>query len=374
MVLFLAMVACSEVGHKGIYSEMAQNIAAKIPSGSKVAIKITSPEKNGLPENFLQKLVAEFAEALIKAGNSKFVVLNRNSTEEIWKEAIEFNNQDSEKITSSAEADISITLSPKISQNGIDLSITAYSLKDGSTGNMLASASELIPMNIKAELGVDVKDLNQQVDKLTKLVDKENAVKVNELDKLFRNFAHKGAGWIDLAKTYQEGCQKPERFEDKLDGQGLRLKCEIYNNGDLVRGENELLERTTDISLLNADSGRSFVGAVRIDLHRADGASLGIPPSLNKFITLLYCDPSGAASFGERIYKISIPDEKNSTAQFYNGNEKFFVNVSWSGGSGGTSSTVYMFKNEAKLPIAGREYIKSGERFLNSADQNRRCQ
>ncbi len=162
----LITVGCSDsnIEYTKQYVNIAKNISPKIPEGSKVALKMTSPDKNGLPEAFLQKLMAEFSGALVQSSDNKFVVLNRNSTEEIWQDAIEFNNQEIDSITSSAEADISISLSPKINESGIDLSVTVYSMKPGSTGNILASVTQLIPMNVKAELGVNVQTLDKKTD------------------------------------------------------------------------------------------------------------------------------------------------------------------------------------------------------------------
>jgi hypothetical protein len=80
IIMLLTLTSCSnkdsaEVKYKEQYTKIAEAMAPNIPKGSRVALSMTSPEKNGLPEAFLQKLMAEFSGALVKSSNSNFVIL-----------------------------------------------------------------------------------------------------------------------------------------------------------------------------------------------------------------------------------------------------------------------------------------------------------
>ena len=362
ILMLLTLTSCSnkdsaQVKYKEQYTKIAEAMAPKIPKGSRVALKMTSPEKNGLPEAFLQKLMAEFSGALVKSSNSNFVILNRNSTEDIWKEAIEFNNQDLEKITTSAEADVSITLSPKINESGIDLSVTAYSLKEGSTGNILASASELIQMNVKAELGVDVKSLDKKIDQLSQLIDKDKAAQSNELSDIFTLFSQ-NPGLNSMARVFPSGCDKPVKLTKE---DGFKIRCEVYRDGNLIVLENIDFNKLLDIDIINGPS-RGSVNSLKIYSNTPN--DLAIPSKMNQFKKLIACDSSGYASGGDRFYSISIPNSK-----------PFYVLHNWSSGSGGTWSSLTLFYDSNTLPKKGDgQYVMAGQLFPDPPQPGWRCE
>jgi hypothetical protein len=339
-LLLVGLVSCSKedsakAEYKEQYVKIAETIAAQIPSNSRVSLKLTSPDKNGLPEAFLLKLMAEFSGALVQSGKSRFQILNRNSTEEIWQEAVEFNNQDVEKITKSAGADVSVTLSPKINEKGIDLSVTAYSLKEENMGIVLASASELIPMNVKTELGVNVKNLNQQVEQLTKLLDKDGAVKGNELVMLFNNF---GSDLNEIARTYPSGCSKPVYNEgtDKI-APNWKMQCEVYSDGKLLQSEGIDFNKSIDIVMFSGDR-RGSVSDIDVSWSDASGDAFELPASVKNFTSLLACTENRH----DEVYKVSLPNK-----------EPYFLGYSSSSGSAGIWITLSLFLDYHKLPKIG---------------------
>jgi TPR repeat protein len=340
-LLVVGLVSCSTPDNKSIYSKMALDVASSIPRGSKVAIRISSSDENGLPDVFLQKLVGEFAGALIISSESKFNILNRGSTEEVWQEAVEFNNQDAEKITSSAEADVSIKLSPKINTGGIDLTITAYSLKEGSTGNMIASVSELIPMNVKAELGVDVQTLDKKTYQLIKLLELKDSKNTNELAKLFFNFAE-GFPVPKIVNTYRTGCEKAVSLTKKLndyynspehkqlcsdsqynqplscielyaevfatDHAGFSIECEVHDNGKNLVEDNPLMNTRVQIEVENW--GNFSFSPDSVTLINCCG-SLNLPSTIMPFATEIHSSKKkgNTTYISSKTYSIEIPNK-----------------------------------------------------------------
>ena len=341
-LLVVGLASCSKedsakAEYKEQYVKIAETIAAQIPSNARVSLKLTSPDKNGLPEAFLRKLMAEFSGALVQSSKSRFQILNRNSTEEIWQEAVEFNNQDAAKITKSAGADVSVSLSPKVNEKGIDLSVTAYSLKEDSMGNVLASASELIPMNVKAELGVDVKNLDKKIDKITQLLDKEGEVKKNELLPLFTNFAADAGSVLEIDGFVQknlQGCGRPTRLKS---GE-YQMKCKLYYNGVNVAAETMESDGATTFLLGNDICCGGTRTLETFDIHPpAYNNDFQIPDELQKNIKYISC--TGGASDGEMYYKYSKA-----------GKEPYFIHEQHTGGTAGQDVNVKLFRDSSRLP------------------------
>ena len=350
-LLVVGLASCSKedsakAEYKEQYVKIAETIAAQIPSNSRVSLKLTSPDKNGLPEAFLRKLMAEFSGALVQSSKSRFQILNRNSTEEIWQEAVEFNNQDVAKITKSAGADVSVTLSPKINEKGIDLSVTAYSLKEESMGIVLASASELIPMNVKAELGVDVKNLDNKIDKITQLLDKKNEVKKNELLALFTDFAvDTGVFAMPIDGYVQknlQGCGRPTML--KSGPFNYEMKCELYQNGENI---NPVSMESDGKAILQFESSICCGGMRTLESLNIEPPSrityLGttmspIPEELDKYIKAISCEPYSM------VYKFS-----------QSGKEPYYISVNSEEGTAGPGTTIYLFRDPSKLPKSKSE-------------------
>lgn len=339
-LLVVGLASCSKedsakAEYKEQYIKIAETIAAQIPSNARVSLKLTSPDKNGLPEAFLRKLMAEFSGALVQSSKSRFQMLNRNSTEEIWQEAVEFNNQDVAKITKSAGADVSVTLSPKVNDNGIDLSVTAYSLKEESMGNVLASASELIPMNVKAELGVDVKNLDNKIDKITQLLDKKDAVKKNELLALFTGFAvdtgFSAMPIDDYVQKNLQGCGRPTML--KSGRFNYEMKCELYQNGENI---NPVSMESDGKAILQFESS-ICCGGVRtlesLDIAPQSrmtylGTTMSaIPDELDKYIKSISCEPY------HFVYKYS-----------QSGKEPYYISVDSEEGTAGPGTTIFLYR------------------------------
>jgi len=337
---------------------LAKRIAQKIPDDARVAINLKKGDESTLPDDFLEKITTQFTEAMMTEGKDRFQMLNRGSTERIWEEVVEFNDVDVSNITSSASATVSVTILPKANEKGVDLSVSAYSLEQNSLGNVIASANELIPMDIKAELGVDIKSLDKKLEEISQLVDKSQVVKGNELSTIFIAFAQ-GVSLNKFARIYQEGCDKPQKFEDETSNYyngtgGFWLSCEIYEQGELIIQENIDFNTKMDIGIITAPP-RGYVSNVVINSTLS--SNLQMPAALKKSTELTHCDSDGRASEGFRTYAVSVD------------NVKFYALHFWSGGGAGTSYSIHLYRSMVDLykgPILKEKYntlVKVGEHF-----------
>jgi hypothetical protein len=147
-----------------VINDVAAKLVQQLPMDKKIALKSLSPDETGLPEDFLRKLTSDIEAALLAASDFEINLANRLSIEDVWEEAVEFNNADFDELFKSANADIMLMMSPRAISKGVELAITAYTLTGENVGATLASSgSVLLQIDLKSNLGVDVNDLNQQM-------------------------------------------------------------------------------------------------------------------------------------------------------------------------------------------------------------------
>ena len=147
-----------------VVNDVAAKLVQQLPMDKKIALKSLSPDETGLPEDFLRKLTSDLEAALLTASDFEINLANRLSMEEVWQEAVEFNNADFDELFKSANADVMLMMSPRAISTGVEIAITAYSLTGDDVGKTLASSgSVLLPIDLQANLGVDVNDLNKQM-------------------------------------------------------------------------------------------------------------------------------------------------------------------------------------------------------------------
>ena len=155
-------VAADEV--TDVLNNVAVKLVQQLPTKKKIALKSLSPEETGLPEDFLRKLTSDLEAALLTASDFEINLANRTTMEDVWQEAVEFNNADFDQLFKSANADVMLMMSPRAISTGVEIAITAYSLTGDDVGKILASSgSVLLPIDLQANLGVDVNDLNKQM-------------------------------------------------------------------------------------------------------------------------------------------------------------------------------------------------------------------
>ena len=155
-------VAADEV--TGVIDDVAAKLVQQLPMDKKIALKSLSPEETGLPEDFLRKLTSDLEAALLTASDFDINLANRATMEDVWQEAVEFNNADFDELFKSANADVMLMMSPRAISTGVEIAITAYALTGDNVGKTLASSgSVLLPIDLQANLGVDVNDLNKQM-------------------------------------------------------------------------------------------------------------------------------------------------------------------------------------------------------------------
>ena len=164
-------VAADEV--TDVVNGVAAKLVSQLPVDKKIALKSLSPDETGLPEDFLRKLTSDLEAALLIASDFEINLANRATMEDVWQEAIEFNNANFDALYKDANADVILMLSPRVISSGVEIAITAYSLSGEKVGRILASSgSVLLPIDIQANLGVDVNDLNKQMAQVLSEIEK----------------------------------------------------------------------------------------------------------------------------------------------------------------------------------------------------------
>jgi tetratricopeptide (TPR) repeat protein len=209
---------------KAVVDGVAVKLVEQLPMDKKIALKSLSPDETGLPEDFLRKLTSDLEAALLIASDFEINLANRATMEDVWQEAVEFNNADFDELFKSANADVMLMMSPRAISTGVEIAITAYSLTGDNVGKTLASSgSVLLPIDLKANLGVDVNDLNKQMAQVLAEIEK-----VGQTGGLISNpntyaeFYHNARllqqrGEVDLAmRNYEQALAEGYLFVDPL--------------------------------------------------------------------------------------------------------------------------------------------------------------
>ena len=215
-------VAADEV--TDVVNDVAAKLVQQLPMDKKIALKSLSPDETGLPEDFLRKLTSDLEAALLTASDFEINLANRATMEDVWQEAVEFNNADFDELFKSANADVMLMMSPRAISTGVEIAVTAYSLTGDNVGKTLASSgSVLLPIDLQANLGVDVNDLNKQMAQVLAEIEK-----VGQTGGLISNpntyaeFYHNARllqqrGEVDLAmRNYEQALAEGYLFVDPL--------------------------------------------------------------------------------------------------------------------------------------------------------------
>jgi hypothetical protein len=174
LLLLLPLIASSKEDRAGAQVEqIAQDIVTRLPLDQKIVLKALSPEKSGLPEDFLRKLTSDFEAALLSASDFEINLTNRLTTEELWAEAVEFGDADFQELYEASRADVVLMLSPRATAGGVDVSVTAYRLLGDNAGQVIASSgSVVLAINMEESIGVDVNSLNDQMEQVLSEIEK----------------------------------------------------------------------------------------------------------------------------------------------------------------------------------------------------------
>ena len=207
-----------------VVNDVAAKLVQQLPMDKKIALKSLSPKETGLPEDFLRKLTSDLEAALLNASDFEINLANRLSMEEVWQEAIEFNNANFDELFKNANADVMLMMSPRAISTGVEIAITAYSLTGDNVGKTIASSgSVLLPIDLQANLGVDVIDLNDQVNQVLKEIEKISSTGgLVSQPKTYAEFYHNARllqqrGENDLAiSNYTEALKQDQNFVDPL--------------------------------------------------------------------------------------------------------------------------------------------------------------
>ena len=82
-----------------VINDVATKLVQQLPMDKKIALKSLSPDETGLPEDFLRKLTSDLEAALLTASDFEINLANRATMEDVWQEAMEFNNAKFEDYT-----------------------------------------------------------------------------------------------------------------------------------------------------------------------------------------------------------------------------------------------------------------------------------
>ena len=151
---------------------VASKLVTKLPMSKKIALKSLSPDETGLPADFLRKLTSDLESYLLKASNFEAKILNRQVTEDVWGEAIEFGDARFQELYAASEASILVLLSPRITPTGLELSASAYELKGEFSGNVIASSGSIsVEADLEKLLGINVNTISDDIDSIRKELD-----------------------------------------------------------------------------------------------------------------------------------------------------------------------------------------------------------
>ena len=207
-----------------VVDDVAAKLVQQLPMDKKIALKSLSPDETGLPEDFLRKLTSDLETALLTASDFEINLTNRATMEDVWQEAVEFNNADFDELFKSANADVMLMMSPRAISTGVEIAITAYSLTGDDVGKTLASSgSVLLPIDLQANLGVDVNDLNKQMAQVLAEIEKVGQTGgLISRPNTYAEFYHNARllqqrGEVDLAmQNYEQALAEGFPFVDPL--------------------------------------------------------------------------------------------------------------------------------------------------------------
>ena len=277
IALVFAMLAPFQVSADevtDVINEVAAKLVQQLPMDKKIALKSLSPEETGLPEDFLRKLTSDLEAALLTASDFEINLANRATMEDVWQEAVEFNNANFDELFKSANADVMLMMSPRAISTGVEISITAYALTGDNVGKTLASSgSVLLPIDLQANLGVDVNDLNQQMSQV-----------LAEIEKVGQT-----GGLISGPNTYAEFYHNARILQQRGE---VDLAMRNYEQALETGREFEFVDPLMDlIDLASARYGSANVGA-----YIAKKLLDRLSPNLQEF-ALLYSSNSNLSNF-----------------------------------------------------------------------------
>ena len=295
LILFLpALLFADEV--TDVVNDVAAKLVQQLPMDKKIALKSLSPDETGLPEDFLRKLTSDVEAALLTASDFEINLANRATMEDVWQEAVEFNNADFEELFKSANADVMLMMSPRAISKGVEVAITAYSLIGDNVGKTLASSgSVLLPIDLQANLGVDINDLNKQMAQVLAEIEK-----VGQTGGLISNpntyaeFYHNARllqqrGEVDLAmRNYEQALAEGYLFVDPL----LDL-LDLANARYGEAGTKKYFEKKIKDNIPRelADLGALVLGGDPIELVQPIlGKEITFSPLLSTWIQQTYMD------------------------------------------------------------------------------------
>ena len=219
--------------------EIAEKIVESLPIDKKIILKSLSPEKSGLPEEFLKSLLNDLEAELLTASEFKIKLANRFTTEELWSEAIEFGDANFDELYSATQAKLIILMSTRATAMGIEVSASVYNLLGDHAGQVIASSgTKYLDIDTEKLLGINLENVNENISSIKSQIlelQKSGGVIKNPTD--FSEFVHnarsyKNNGVLQLSQSnYEAALVIDPMFFDVLDSYLRVLVARFGRNG-----------------------------------------------------------------------------------------------------------------------------------------------
>ena len=112
---------------------MVQDLLARIPGGSRIALRPLDPRDTGLPPAVGERLYESVLNAIVRRAGGAFTVLARDRLHEVYASLDEFYQGDVESLLQAAQADVEIICKASPVAEGVTLSCGAVDLVDAVT-------------------------------------------------------------------------------------------------------------------------------------------------------------------------------------------------------------------------------------------------
>jgi hypothetical protein len=123
---------------------LARQVLKGVRGPARVALRLLSDGRSGLPAEIADRLDAEMLAAIRRRAPSGVTLVARADLAAAWREAIEFSDRSVQDLLREARADVLVTGEARALQSGLEVSYRAISLKDGSVGRLLAAPRPIL--------------------------------------------------------------------------------------------------------------------------------------------------------------------------------------------------------------------------------------
>jgi len=151
----------------GTLEVLAAELMLSISPSGTYAVKSANDATAGVPKDFLKQITPSLLASLMKASNSKIVLVDQTQIEDAWKNAVEFNGAEFEKIMDNLRFEALIVLHTRATREGIEASLQVVGATENSSGQVLASTKTIFtPLDWALVSGIDVENIDAKISAL----------------------------------------------------------------------------------------------------------------------------------------------------------------------------------------------------------------